>query len=96
VAVARAGQFAWFAVAGPEPERRARRLARRLIARGRIAGVLALDAESRRLGVAVAFDGTPSLEVDLDRPSPAALACLGRSRGRPRRRPAQPRAPLTP
>ena len=81
VAVARAGQFAWFAVAGPEPERRARRLARRLIARGRIAGVLALDAESRRLGVAVAFDGTPSLEVDLDRPSPAALACLGRLAG---------------
>ena len=39
---------------------------------------MALDLERRRLGVAVAFEGTPSLEVELDRPDPAALACLGR------------------
>ena len=81
MAVGRAGEFPWFAVTGAEPERLARRVARRLIARGRIAGVLALDLPRRRLGVAVAFDGTPSLGIELDRPAPAALACLGRLAG---------------
>jgi hypothetical protein len=79
--VGRAGEFPWFALAGPDAEPRARRLARRLLGRGRIAGVMALDAERRRLGLAVAFDGTPSLEIELDRPAPAALACLGRLAG---------------
>ena len=78
VVVAHTGEFPWFALAGAEPERLARRVARRLAARGRIAGVLALDAPGRRLGIAVAFDGTPSLGVALDNPAPAALACLSR------------------
>jgi len=81
IVVGRMGDFPWFAVAGSEPEMRARRLARRLIGRDRIAGVMALDAERRRLGLAVAFEGTPSLEIDLDRPAAAALACLGRLAG---------------
>ena len=76
--VGRTGAFPWFAVAGPEPERLARRVARRLVARGRLGGVLALDSAGRGLGVAVAFDGLPSLLVDLDRPAAAALACLRR------------------
>jgi Eco57I restriction-modification methylase len=79
--VGRAGAFPWFAVAGPDPERLARRVARRLAARGRLGGVLALDGTGRRLGVAVAFDGAPSLVVDLDRPAAAALACLRRLAG---------------
>ncbi len=79
--VGRAGAFPWFAVAGAEPERLARRVARRLAARGRLGGVLALDSAGRRLGVAVAFDGAPSLVVDLDRPAAAALACLRRLAG---------------
>jgi hypothetical protein len=78
VAVGRTGDFPWFAVAGADPERLARRVARRLAARGRIAGVLALDAAGRRLGVAIAFDGTPSLEVELEHPRGAAVAALGR------------------
>jgi hypothetical protein len=78
VCVARAGEFPWFAVAGADPERLARKVARRLAARGRIAGVLALDAPGRRLGLAVAFDGTPSLTLALDRPAPSSLACLSR------------------
>jgi hypothetical protein len=78
VAVARAGEFPWFAVAGPDPGRLARRVARRLAARGRIAGVLALDAAARRLAVAIAFDGTPALELELDRPRGAAVAALAR------------------
>ena len=81
VAVARAGDFPWFAVAGPDPERLARRVAKRLAARGRIAGVCALDAAGRRLAVAIAFDGTPSVEVELDRPRGAPVAALGRLAG---------------
>ena len=81
LAVGRMGDFPWFAVAGADPERVARRLARRLLARGRIAGVLALDGPGRRLGLAVAFEGTPSMEVRLDVPGPAALACIGRLAG---------------
>ena len=79
--VGRAGAFPWFAVAGAEPERLARRVARRLAVRGRLGGVLAFDSVGRRLGVAVAFDGAPSLVVDLDRPAAAALACLRRLSG---------------
>jgi Eco57I restriction-modification methylase len=79
--VGRAGAFPWFAVTGPEPERLARRVARRLAARGRLGGVLALDSAGRRLGVAVALDGTPSLMVDLDRPAAAVVACLRRLAG---------------
>lgn len=76
--VGRAGEFPWFAVEGSEPERLARRVARRLTVRGRVGGVLALDGAGRRLGLAVAFAGVPSLEIDLVRPAGAALACLGR------------------
>jgi hypothetical protein len=79
--VGRAGDFPWFAVAGAPAERVARRLARRLATRGRSAGVLALDPTSRRLGVAVAFAGTPSLELALDCPAPPALASLARLAG---------------
>jgi hypothetical protein len=79
--VGHAGAFPWFAVAGAEPERLARRVARRLAVRGRLGGVLAFDSAGRRLGVAVAFDDAPSLVVDLDRPAAAALACLRRLAG---------------
>jgi hypothetical protein len=78
VAVARAGEFVWLAVLGNEPERLVRRLARRSAARGRVAGFLALDPGSRRLALAVAFDGAPSLELKLDRPHTRDLAALGR------------------
>ena len=53
VVVGRAGDFPWFAIAGAEPERLARKLAGRLLRRGRIAGVLALDPVSRRLGTSI-------------------------------------------
>lgn len=79
--VGRAGAFPWFAIAGPEPERLARRVARRLASRGRLGGVLALDAVGRRLGVAVALGSSPTLVVDLDRPGAAVLACLRRLAG---------------
>lgn len=78
LAVGRVGEFPWLAVEGPRPERLARRLAGRLLARGRVAGVLALDPARRRLGVAVAFGGTPVLGLELDQPGNAALAALAR------------------
>jgi hypothetical protein len=76
--VGRTGDFPWFGISGSRPEQDARRLARRLHARGRIGGVLALDASARRLAVAVAFGGIPSLLVELDAPAPAAVASLAR------------------
>jgi hypothetical protein len=79
--VGRSGEFPWFAVASSRAERASRSLARRLAGRGRIAGVLALDSAGRRLAVAVALDGIPSISIDLDRPAPTALACLGRLAG---------------
>jgi Eco57I restriction-modification methylase len=79
--VGRAGEFPWFGVAGWPAERLARRLARRLATRGRPAGVLAIDCRHRRLAVAIAFAGTPSLDLELDRPAPAALASLARLAG---------------
>ncbi|MFL5519103.1 MAG: hypothetical protein ACJ8DJ_23330, partial [Gemmatimonadales bacterium] len=79
--VGRSGEFPWFAVASSHAERASRSLARRLAGGGRVAGVLALDSAGRRLALAVALDGIPSLSIDLDRPAPTALACLGRLEG---------------
>jgi hypothetical protein len=76
-----AGTFPWFGVEGPDAERLARRVAKRLATRGRTAGVLALDPAARRLGLAVAYDGLPSLGVDLAHPSASALASLRRLEG---------------
>ncbi|MGN6393766.1 MAG: Eco57I restriction-modification methylase domain-containing protein [Gemmatimonadales bacterium] len=82
LAVGHIGRFPWFAVQGVQPERLARRMARRLLAHGRVAGVLALDPWRRLLGVAVAYGGTPTLGLELDRPTEAALAALVRLAGR--------------
>jgi len=76
--VGRLGAFTWYAVASHEPTRSAPRIARRLAERGRTCGVFGLDASARHLVVSVAFDGTPTLVVDLDRPSPLAVSCLAR------------------
>lgn len=76
--VGHAGDFPWFGLASPQPEREARRLARRLLVRGRVGGVLALDQASRRLGVAVAVGEVPALLIQLDHPQPAQLASLAR------------------
>jgi len=81
--VGRAGAFTWYAVAAEEPARIAPRVARRLTERGRICGVLALDAAQRRLAVSVGFDGAPVLEVDLASPSRLATSCLARIGGGP-------------
>ncbi len=81
IAVGRTGTFPWFALTSLTPEAAARSLARRLGQRGRIAGVLALDEQRRRLALAVDRDGTPSLVIDLSHPSSGALASLGKMCG---------------
>jgi len=78
VVVGRAGTFAWYCVSGSTADARARALARRFALRGRIAGVLGLDPELRRLTIAVAFDGAQPLVVDLTAPDPITLGCLAR------------------
>lgn len=81
VAVGRAGNFPWFALASTEPIRSARSLARRLAARGQTAGVIALDAQTRRLALSVAFEGSPVIAIELASAAPVALASLGRIAG---------------
>ncbi len=76
--VGRTGGLPWFAVESDRPERDAKQLARRISGSGRICLVLALDPRRCRLAIAIGFDGCPKLEVDLARPSPEALASLGR------------------
>ncbi len=83
VVVGRNGEFAWYAVGADDAEAEARRLARRLATRGRLAGVLGLDRTRRRLTLAVAFDGLPILTVELDRADPVHVAALGRLRPTP-------------
>lgn len=78
VVVGRTKAFPWYALAGHDAERRARALARRLAGRGRLCGVLGLDAATRRLTLAAALDGVPWLTAELDRPSRAHLASLAR------------------
>ncbi len=78
VVVGRAGDFPWYALSGARADRRARALARRMAARGRLCGAFGLDPTSRRLTVTVSLGGAPRLSVDLDAPDRSALAALGR------------------
>lgn len=78
VVVGRAGDFPWYALSGPRAEARARALARRMGARGRLCGALGLDPASRRLTVTVSLDGAPRLSLSLDAPEQTTLAALGR------------------
>jgi hypothetical protein len=78
VVVGRAGHFPWYALSGGRAEQRARALARRMAARGRLCGALGLDPVSRRLTVTVSLDGAPRLALNLDAPERSALAVLGR------------------
>jgi hypothetical protein len=81
IVVGRNGDLPWLAVESAEPEKAARTLARRMAARGRLAATLALDPRSRRLGVAVALEGVPSLSIAAADPDAVALRCLGRLAG---------------
>ena len=77
-AVGRTGELPWFAIESQQPEREARRLARRVSNRGRVCLVLALDSLTRRLALSVGFSGCPVLGLDLCKPSQDALASVHR------------------
>ncbi len=76
--VGRAGEFVWFGADAPDAGRAAGAIARRLIARGRVGGVLALSRSTRRLAVAVAFGDAPIVDCSLDEPDRLALTRLAR------------------
>jgi hypothetical protein len=71
--VGRAGEFVWFGTDAAEAGRAAATIARRLVARGRVGGVLALSPSTRRLAVAVAFGDAPTIDCSLDEPDRLVL-----------------------
>ena len=79
--VGRCGEFPWLALSADDPERAGRALARRWASRGRLGGVLALAADAKRLAIAVALDGVPTVSLDLGAPDPVALGCVRRLAG---------------
>jgi hypothetical protein len=82
-AVGQTRDLPWFALESPTPERDAATLARRIQRRGRVAIVLALSPESRRLIATVGFERLPSIALDLSNPDPEATASLLRLAGVP-------------
>jgi hypothetical protein len=79
--VGRTGELPWLAIESSAPGHDARALARRASRRGHTSLVLALDAASSRLAVAIGFGDDPVLELDLDRPCREGLASVGRLAG---------------
>jgi hypothetical protein len=77
-AVGKTGTVPWFAFESSTPERDAATLARHISRRGRVALVLALCTHTRRLAIAVAFDRSPGIELDLCNPDRESLASLAR------------------
>ena len=78
VVVGRHGELPWVAIEATDPARAARNLARRLATRGRIAAVLGFCAAQRRLAIAIALDGAPTLAFALAEPGALALRALAR------------------
>ena len=83
MALGLAGKVPWLGVASTHPLHDARLLARRVCRRGKVAVVVALDRETRRMGVAAAFDRCPGQELSLSHPDPEAVAALARLAGVP-------------
>ena len=79
--VGESGGFLWYGIEAAHPERAAAAAARRLRRRGRAAGVLALDGQTRHLAVAVSFADLPVIGCSLEDPDRLAVACLDRLAG---------------
>ena len=82
--VGRAGRWHWYGIEAFDPETAARRVGAYRYRAGGACGVLALDATTRRLAVAVASDPAPVLTLPLDRPDRLALTTLRRAGADPR------------
>lgn len=81
--IGRAGEFAWFGVQAGDPVAGARTVARRLVSRGRVGGVLAVSPAFRTLAVAIGFGDAPCIECPLDAPDRLTLARFERLRSAP-------------
>ena len=81
--VGQTGSLPWYAIESSDPARTVCSLAGRLARRGRSALVVALDVPGRRLGLAVAFDRTPHVELDLARQDQDVLVSLQKLARRP-------------
>jgi hypothetical protein len=81
--VGRAGEFRWFGVEASDAASGARLVARRLVARGRPAGVLALSRPGDCLAIAIAFSDVGCIECALGQPDRLTLARLQRLRSVP-------------
>jgi hypothetical protein len=71
----------WFGIHSSQAQRDAVLLARRIASRGKLAVVLALDSQTRQLGVSVAFGRAPGLQVNLNSPDAESVASLARLAG---------------
>jgi len=78
IAVGQTGQVPWLGLESDHPQRDAKLLARRISRRGKLALVVCLDGQLRRLAIAAAFDRCPSLELNLWHPDPEGVAALTR------------------
>lgn len=81
--VGRAGDFKWFGIEAVDPTAGARGIARRLVARGRVGGVLALSRPRQSLAIAIAFADAPCIECALGEPDRLTLSRLERLRSAP-------------
>lgn len=82
--VGRAGRWHWYGIEAADPEGAARRVGAHRYRQGGACGVIALDAERRRLAVGVASDSAPVLALPLDGPGRLALTTLRRAGADPR------------
>jgi hypothetical protein len=76
--VGRAGSFEWLGISVIGAEPAARKLSARLAAQGRIAGVLALDAGTAVLTIAISVDHTAWMTLPIRSPGPPQIERLAR------------------
>jgi hypothetical protein len=76
--VGRAGEFQWFGIEAEDAAAAVRMVARRLLARGQPAGVLALSGPRRCLIIAIAFSDAACIECPLHQPDRLTLTRLER------------------
>ena len=81
--VGRAGEFRWFGVEALDPAVGARAIARRLVARGQLGGVLALSPTRACLAIAIGFADASCIECGLEAPDRLTLSRLERLRSVP-------------
>ena len=83
--VGRIGEFHWFGIHAPDAGRGTRLVARRMVARGRPAGVVAISSQCRSLFIAIAFSDPVCVECALNQPDHLTITRLARLGSSPAR-----------